>query len=137
MAEARLQPGEAVVSDTDLRGGRWDSVRRSADDRLRLVGRARGRRAGITKVVNKGKNIVIGPTTGRFSAQITAKVPGRHHHRLHHPQNRHHHQYRQAEHHQLRADKEPTEWLPPYTGYWCTYVTNWVADHQRFHSDRP
>jgi len=28
----------------------------------------------ITKVVvNKGKNIVIGPTTGRFSAQITAE----------------------------------------------------------------
>ncbi|MEU9157950.1 HNH endonuclease family protein [Streptomyces sp. NPDC048417] len=31
-----------------------------------------------------------------------------------------------------KADKDPTEWLPPYAGYWCTYVTNWVADKTRY-----
>ncbi|MEV5842231.1 HNH endonuclease family protein [Streptomyces sp. NPDC051985] len=31
-----------------------------------------------------------------------------------------------------KADKDPAEWLPPYAGYWCTYVTNWVADKTRY-----
>jgi hypothetical protein len=31
-----------------------------------------------------------------------------------------------------KADKDPTEWLPPYAPYWCTYVTNWVADKTRY-----
>ncbi|MFG2961498.1 DUF1524 domain-containing protein [Streptomyces sp. NPDC048291] len=31
-----------------------------------------------------------------------------------------------------KADKDPAEWLPPYAGYWCTYVTNWVADKLRY-----
>ncbi|MGW7244494.1 hypothetical protein ACWGKC_43725, partial [Streptomyces sp. NPDC054804] len=30
-----------------------------------------------------------------------------------------------------KADKDPTEWLPPYAGYWCTYVTDWVAEKTR------
>ncbi|MEU5314372.1 HNH endonuclease family protein [Streptomyces sp. NPDC021562] len=31
-----------------------------------------------------------------------------------------------------KADKDPTEWLPPYTPYWCEYVTNWIADKTRY-----
>ncbi|MFI6245170.1 HNH endonuclease family protein [Streptomyces sp. NPDC051016] len=31
-----------------------------------------------------------------------------------------------------KADKDPAEWLPPYAGFWCTYVTNWVADKTRY-----
>ncbi|MEU2625142.1 hypothetical protein ABZ642_44780 [Streptomyces sp. NPDC007157] len=31
-----------------------------------------------------------------------------------------------------KADKDPTEWLPPYAGYWCTYVTDRVADKTRY-----
>ncbi|MEU2624601.1 HNH endonuclease family protein [Streptomyces sp. NPDC007157] len=31
-----------------------------------------------------------------------------------------------------KADKDPTEWLPPYAGYWYTYVTDWVADKTRY-----
>ncbi|MER6274436.1 HNH endonuclease family protein [Streptomyces sp900105755] len=31
-----------------------------------------------------------------------------------------------------KADKDPTEWLPPYAPYWCEYVTNWVADKTRY-----
>ncbi|WP_185149535.1 hypothetical protein [Streptomyces sp. Ag109_O5-1] len=31
-----------------------------------------------------------------------------------------------------KADKDPTEWLPPYADYWCTYVTNWVTDKTRY-----
>ncbi|MEU2624617.1 HNH endonuclease family protein [Streptomyces sp. NPDC007157] len=31
-----------------------------------------------------------------------------------------------------KADRDPTEWLPPYAGYWCTYVTDWVADKTRY-----
>ncbi|MGW1878793.1 HNH endonuclease family protein [Streptomyces sp. NPDC001975] len=31
-----------------------------------------------------------------------------------------------------KADKDPTEWLPPYAGYGCTYVTDWVADKTRY-----
>ncbi|MEU9348005.1 HNH endonuclease family protein [Streptomyces sp. NPDC048278] len=31
-----------------------------------------------------------------------------------------------------KADKDPAEWMPPYAGYWCTYVTNWVADKLRY-----
>ncbi|MGW2826410.1 HNH endonuclease family protein [Streptomyces sp. NPDC001443] len=31
-----------------------------------------------------------------------------------------------------KADKDPTEWLPPYAGYWCQYVTDWVADKTRY-----
>ncbi|MGW7244581.1 HNH endonuclease family protein [Streptomyces sp. NPDC054804] len=31
-----------------------------------------------------------------------------------------------------KADKDPTGWLPPYAGYWCTYVTDWVADKTRY-----
>ncbi|MGW1878758.1 GmrSD restriction endonuclease domain-containing protein [Streptomyces sp. NPDC001975] len=31
-----------------------------------------------------------------------------------------------------KADKDPTEWLPPYVTDWCTYVTDWVADKTRY-----
>lgn len=31
-----------------------------------------------------------------------------------------------------KADKDPSEWLPPYAGYWCRYVTDWVADKTRW-----
>ncbi|MEU9413065.1 HNH endonuclease family protein [Streptomyces sp. NPDC048281] len=31
-----------------------------------------------------------------------------------------------------KADKDPTDWLPPYTPYWCDYVTDWVADKTRY-----
>ncbi|MFJ3800022.1 HNH endonuclease family protein [Streptomyces sp. NPDC090088] len=31
-----------------------------------------------------------------------------------------------------KADKDPTEWLPPYAPYRCTYVTDWVADKTRY-----
>ncbi|MEV5847435.1 hypothetical protein AB0M32_36280 [Streptomyces sp. NPDC051985] len=31
-----------------------------------------------------------------------------------------------------RADKDPTEWLPPYAPCWCIYVTDWVADKTRY-----
>ncbi len=27
-----------------------------------------------------------------------------------------------------KLDKDPAQWLPPFTGYWCTYVTDWIAD---------
>ncbi|MFG2367677.1 hypothetical protein ACGFY3_39635 [Streptomyces mirabilis] len=31
-----------------------------------------------------------------------------------------------------KADKDPTQWLPPYAGYGCTYVTSWIADKTRY-----
>ncbi|MCE0446775.1 HNH endonuclease family protein [Streptomyces tricolor] len=31
-----------------------------------------------------------------------------------------------------KADQDPSTWLPPSTGYWCTYVTDWVADKTRY-----
>ncbi|MFE5034400.1 DUF1524 domain-containing protein [Streptomyces sp. NPDC056683] len=31
-----------------------------------------------------------------------------------------------------KTDKDPTEWLPPYSLYRCTYVTNRVADKTRY-----
>ncbi|MFJ8158764.1 HNH endonuclease family protein [Streptomyces sp. NPDC094468] len=31
-----------------------------------------------------------------------------------------------------KADKDPTDWLPPYSPYWCEYVTDWVADKTRY-----
>jgi hypothetical protein len=31
-----------------------------------------------------------------------------------------------------KADKDPIHWLPPYAGYWCTYVTSWIADKTRY-----
>ncbi|MGW7244242.1 HNH endonuclease family protein [Streptomyces sp. NPDC054804] len=31
-----------------------------------------------------------------------------------------------------KADKDPTEWMPPYAPYWCDYVTDWVADKPRY-----
>nr|WP_257033857.1 HNH endonuclease family protein [Streptomyces sp. Ag109_G2-15] len=31
-----------------------------------------------------------------------------------------------------KADQDPSTWLPPYAGYWCTYLTNWVADKTRY-----
>ncbi len=27
-----------------------------------------------------------------------------------------------------KADKEPSAWLPPRTGYRCEYDTNWIVD---------
>ncbi|MFJ9968705.1 HNH endonuclease family protein [Streptomyces avermitilis] len=32
-----------------------------------------------------------------------------------------------------KADKDPSDWLPPYAGYWCQYLTDWVADKTRYH----
>ncbi|MFF7888166.1 HNH endonuclease family protein [Streptomyces sp. NPDC007916] len=31
-----------------------------------------------------------------------------------------------------KADQDPSTWLPPYAGYWCQYVTDWVADKTRY-----
>ncbi|MFJ3762678.1 hypothetical protein [Streptomyces sp. NPDC090080] len=31
-----------------------------------------------------------------------------------------------------KADKDPTDWLPPFTPFWCEYVTNWIADKIRY-----
>lgn len=31
-----------------------------------------------------------------------------------------------------KADKDPSEWLPPYEGYRCQYVADWVADKTRY-----
>ncbi|MGW3312100.1 HNH endonuclease family protein [Streptomyces sp. NPDC001073] len=31
-----------------------------------------------------------------------------------------------------KADKDPSEWLPPYAGYRCQYVTDWIADKTRW-----
>ncbi|MEU1408390.1 HNH endonuclease family protein [Streptomyces sp. NPDC005728] len=31
-----------------------------------------------------------------------------------------------------KADQDPSTWLPPYTGYRCTYLTDWVADKTRY-----
>ncbi|MEU1010990.1 HNH endonuclease family protein [Streptomyces sp. NPDC005890] len=31
-----------------------------------------------------------------------------------------------------KADQDPTTWLPPTAGYRCQYVTDWVADNQRW-----
>ncbi|MFF7986968.1 HNH endonuclease family protein [Streptomyces sp. NPDC007901] len=31
-----------------------------------------------------------------------------------------------------KLDKDPAQWLPPYSPYWCTYVTDWVADKTRY-----
>ncbi|MEV8547639.1 HNH endonuclease family protein [Streptomyces sp. NPDC051572] len=31
-----------------------------------------------------------------------------------------------------KADKDPGEWLPPYTGYRCQYDTHWIADKLRW-----
>ncbi|MGW7244648.1 HNH endonuclease family protein [Streptomyces sp. NPDC054804] len=31
-----------------------------------------------------------------------------------------------------KADKDPTDWLPPSDGYRCTYVTDWVTDKTRY-----
>ncbi|MET9038756.1 hypothetical protein [Streptomyces mirabilis] len=31
-----------------------------------------------------------------------------------------------------KADKDPTQWLSPYAGYWCAYVTSWIADKTRY-----
>ncbi|MFI6662952.1 HNH endonuclease family protein [Streptomyces sp. NPDC050523] len=31
-----------------------------------------------------------------------------------------------------KADQDPSTWLPPATGYRCTYVTDWVADKTRY-----
>ncbi|MFJ8143311.1 HNH endonuclease family protein [Streptomyces sp. NPDC096013] len=31
-----------------------------------------------------------------------------------------------------KADKDPSEWLPPYGGYRCQYDTDWIADKTRW-----
>jgi hypothetical protein len=31
-----------------------------------------------------------------------------------------------------KADKDPSEWLPPYAGYRCQYDTHWIADKTRW-----
>ncbi|MYR57516.1 DUF1524 domain-containing protein [Streptomyces sp. SID625] len=31
-----------------------------------------------------------------------------------------------------KADQDPSTWLPPATGYHCTYVTDWIADKTRW-----
>ncbi|MER7922271.1 HNH endonuclease family protein [Streptomyces sp. NPDC096057] len=31
-----------------------------------------------------------------------------------------------------KADKDPSEWLPPYAGYRCQYDTDWIADKTRW-----
>ena len=31
-----------------------------------------------------------------------------------------------------KADKDPSEWLPPYTGYQCQYDTDWIANKTRW-----
>ncbi|MGW2695768.1 hypothetical protein [Streptomyces sp. NPDC001296] len=32
---------------------------------------------------------------------------------------------------QSTADKDPSQWLPPYADYRCQYVTDWIADKAR------
>jgi len=31
-----------------------------------------------------------------------------------------------------KSDKDPTNWLPPLRGYWCTYLANWVSVKARW-----
>jgi len=31
-----------------------------------------------------------------------------------------------------KSDKDPSNWLPPLRGYWCTYVSNWVSVKARW-----
>ena len=31
-----------------------------------------------------------------------------------------------------KADKDPSEWLPPYTGYQRQYDTDWITDKTRW-----
>ncbi|KQX72199.1 HNH endonuclease family protein [Streptomyces sp. Root1310] len=31
-----------------------------------------------------------------------------------------------------KSDQDPSTWLPPYAGYWCQYVTDWIADKTRY-----
>ncbi|QDN74660.1 HNH endonuclease [Streptomyces sp. S1A1-7] len=31
-----------------------------------------------------------------------------------------------------KGDKDPSDWMPPYAGYWCQYLTDWVADKTRW-----
>ncbi|MEU8950794.1 HNH endonuclease family protein [Streptomyces sp. NPDC048489] len=31
-----------------------------------------------------------------------------------------------------KADNDPTNWIPPYAGYQCQYLTDWVADKTRY-----
>ena len=31
-----------------------------------------------------------------------------------------------------KADKDPSEWMPPYAGYRCQYDTDWIADKTRW-----
>ncbi|MFJ9381675.1 hypothetical protein [Streptomyces sp. NPDC101455] len=31
-----------------------------------------------------------------------------------------------------KADKDPSEWLPPYAGCRCRYNTDWIADKSRW-----
>ncbi|MFD8222331.1 HNH endonuclease family protein [Streptomyces sp. NPDC059697] len=31
-----------------------------------------------------------------------------------------------------KGDKDPSDWMPPYTGYGCQYLTDWVADKTRW-----
>ena len=31
-----------------------------------------------------------------------------------------------------KSDKDPSNWLPPLRGYWCTYVSNWVSIKARW-----
>lgn len=30
------------------------------------------------------------------------------------------------------GDKDPSDWMPPYAGYGCQYLTYWVADKTRW-----
>ena len=32
----------------------------------------------------------------------------------------------------IKKDKDPSQWLPSYAGYWCRYVTGWAADKARW-----
>ena len=31
-----------------------------------------------------------------------------------------------------KADKDPSQWLPPFAGYQCRYVTDWITDKTRW-----
>lgn len=31
-----------------------------------------------------------------------------------------------------KSDKDPSNWLPPLRGYWCTYLSNWVSVKARW-----
>jgi len=31
-----------------------------------------------------------------------------------------------------KSDRDPAEWLPPNTNYWCTYATTWIAVKYRW-----